>query len=217
MRKYLLFDLDGTLTDPKVGITRSVQHALHRMGIEVADADTLCPFIGPPLREGFMQFYGMDAEAAQQAIAYYREYFVDRGIFENTPYPGIDEALDALRGAGYTLLVATSKPTVYARRILEHFGLKRHFDFVAGSELDGTRSRKGEVITYALAQMGIAPQAAVMIGDREHDIIGAKETGLYAVGVLYGYGSQAELDEAGADAVAADVAALRALLLALNA
>lgn len=216
MREYLLFDLDGTLTDPRVGITRSVQYALRKMGIEVEDADTLCCFIGPPLLDGFMRFYGMDRDAATQAIAYYREYFPNKGIFENEMYEGIDTMLEALRAKGYTLLVATSKPTVYASRILDHFGLTKHFAYVAGSELDGTRSRKGEVIAHALEEMGITnPSLAAMVGDKEHDIIGSKETGLYSVGVLYGYGSLEELEAAGADAIVPTVAALGTLLSTL--
>lgn len=201
-----LFDLDGTLTDPKTGITKSVAHALHSFGIETEDLDTLCKFIGPPLKESFMNYYGFTEEQGDLAVAKYREYFSVTGIFENAVYPGIPEGLAALKADGIRLIVATSKPAVYAKQILEHFGLLPYFEFVSGSELDGTRVKKSEVITYALQNAGITDlSAVVMVGDREHDIIGAREVGIDSIGVLYGYGSRKEFEQAGADFIAETV------------
>lgn len=209
---YIFFDLDGTLTDPKLGITRAFQYALGKMGIIVEDANTLSRFIGPPLRDSF-RGYGFGEEAVERAVAYYREYFAETGLFENTVYDGIPELLSALKAAGKTLLIATSKPVVYTEKILEHFGLAEYFAFVSGAELDGTRSIKAEVIAYAMEQAGIKDVSdCVMVGDREHDIIGAKAHGMRSVGVLYGYGDRAEHERAGADEIAADVGELRGLL-----
>ena len=210
---YLLFDLDGTLTDPGEGITNSVAYALEKFGISVSDKTTLYPFIGPPLIESFMRFYGFSHEQAWQAVTFYREYFSDRGIFENIPYPGVTQVLKKLKDGGKTLIVATSKPEPFARRIVEHFGLSESFAFVAGADFDETRSEKWDVIEYALASMDIQDRTkAVMIGDRKHDIIGAKKTGLDSVGVLWGYGDREELATAGADHIVAHVPDL--LLLA---
>lgn len=203
---YLLFDLDGTLTDPGEGITNSVAYALEKFGISVSDKTTLYPFIGPPLIESFMRFYGFSHEQARQAVTFYREYFSDRGIFENIPYPGVAQVLKKLKDGGKTLIVATSKPEPFARRIVEHFGLSESFAFVAGAGFDETRSEKWDVIEYALASMDIQDRTkAVMIGDRKHDIIGAKKTGLDSVGVLWGYGDREELATAGADHIVAHV------------
>ena len=173
MKQYLLFDLDGTLTDPMVGITSSVQYALEKFGIHVKYLKDLIPFIGPPLDDSFQEFYGLSKEDAGKAVVYYREYFAPKGIFENEVYPGIPEMLSRLVEAGFTLIVATSKPAVFAKQILEHFGLSDYFSFVGGSELDGTRKRKAEVIGYILETCEIKPQDAIMIGDRKHDIEGA--------------------------------------------
>ena len=209
---FVLFDLDGTLTDPKVGITRSVQYALLHFGIRVANPDELTPFIGPPLRDSFRDFYGFSDDAAERAVAKYREYFEAQGIFENELYDGMDVLLRALRQSGRTLAVATSKPTVYAARILQHFGIDDCFSFVAGSELSGARSQKSEVIHYALDHIaGVSPDLALMVGDRKYDILGAHAAGLPSVGVLYGYGSLAELSAAGATHLAASVASLSSL------
>lgn len=212
-KQILLFDLDGTITDPRLGITRSVQYSLRRFGIEIEDADTLTNFIGPPLRDSYRLFYGMSAAEAEEAVAAYREYYTRQGILENTLYPGFAELLKALHDAGRTVLLATSKPTVYAEQILRHFALADCFTFVGGSELDGRRSRKSEVIAYALQQCRLSPSAEmVMIGDKEHDIIGAKEIGIDSIGVRYGYGSGEELQRAGANAIVDTVAELAALL-----
>ena len=208
MKQYLLFDLDGTLTDSMVGITSSVQYALEKFGIHVRYLKELIPFIGPPLAESFQKFYGFSKEDAEKAIQYYREYYAPKGIFENEVYEGIPEMLAHLTEAGFTLLVATSKPTVFARKVLKHFGMEDYFSFVGGSELDGSRTKKAEVISYILKTCGIEAKEAIMIGDRRHDIEGGKACGLESVGVLYGYGTEQELTEAGADHIIRTVAEL---------
>lgn len=208
MKQYLLFDLDGTLTDPMVGITSSVQYALEKFGIHVRYLKELIPFIGSPLAESFQKFYGFSKEDAEKAIQYYREYYAPKGIFENEVYEGIPEMLAHLTEAGFTLLVATSKPTVFARKVLKHFGMEDYFSFVGGSELDGSRTKKAEVISYILKTCGIEAKEAIMIGDRRHDIEGGKACGLESVGVLYGYGTEQELTEAGADHIIRTVAEL---------
>ena len=208
MKQYLLFDLDGTLTDPMVGITSSVQYALEKFGIRVRYLKELIPFIGPPLAESFQKFYGFSKEDAERAIQYYREYYAPKGIFENEVYEGISEMLAHLTEAGFTLLVATSKPTVFAKKVLKHFGMEEYFSFVGGSELDGSRTKKAEVISYILKICGIRAKEAIMIGDRRHDIEGGKACGLESVGVLYGYGTEQELTEAGADHIIRTVAEL---------
>lgn len=213
MYKYVLFDLDGTLTDPGVGITNSVAYALERYGIEVSDRSELYRFIGPPLVDSFVRYYGFAEKDAKEAVTVYREYFTERGMFENEVYPGIPEMLASLRGAGIKPVVATSKPWPFAEKILEHFGLREYFDFVAGAELDETRTSKSDVIAYALETCGINPDEAVMVGDREHDILGAKANGMKSVGVLFGYGSRDELENAGADEIAADVSELGKILM----
>ena len=212
-KRYLFWDLDGTLTDPAEGITKSVQHALRCEGILVEDRAALYPFIGPPLKDAFMDQYGFSAGQAESAIVHYREYFSQMGIFENKVYPGIPSLLGELRAAGRRLILATSKPAVFARRILEHFDLLSYFTVLCGSELDGSRTRKEEVIRYALEQTGARPEETAMIGDRRFDIEGAHACGIAAVGVLYGYGSRQELEDAGAEALAADIPALRRLFL----
>lgn len=212
----ILFDLDGTLTDPKPGITRSVAYALNRFNIDVPDLDTLIPFIGPPLGESFRNFYGFTPEQAEQAIAYYREYFADTGLYENTVYPGIADLLATLQADQKRLVVATSKPTVFAERILEHFHLDQYFTLVVGSELDGTRVNKAEVIAYALAALNATNQQAVMIGDRKHDILGAKLNDMPSIAVAYGYGSHEELRSAQPTHIADTVNDLASLLLRVS-
>lgn len=197
MYDYFLFDLDGTLTDPGLGITNSVAYALGKYGITVEDRRELYPFIGPPLRQSFSEFYGFDEEKTKEAVAFYREYFSEKGLFENEVYEGIPEVLSQLKQAGKKLLVATSKPEEFTNRILEHFGLAEYFDFVAGATMDETRNEKADIIAYALEQIADAdPSKIVMIGDRKFDILGARENGIDSIGVLYGYGSRAELEEA---------------------
>lgn len=214
MKDYstILFDLDGTLTDPGLGITNSVAYALERFGITVSDRTSLYKFIGPPLRDSFMAYYGFTPGEAERAVAVYREYYSVDGLFENEVYPGIPELLAKLKGAGKRLIVATSKPEGFSARILEHFGLMKHFDFVAGATLDGSRGTKIEVMNHAITSCGVDPADAVMIGDREFDILGAKHFGLASIGVLFGYGSREELTKAGADRLAADVTELEQLL-----
>lgn len=212
--QYLLFDLDGTLTEPKVGITKSVAYALEYYGIHVEDLDSLCPFIGPPLKESFMKYYGFDDAKAEEAVEKYREYFRPHGVYENEVYAGVPEMLKELHAMGKTLVLATSKPTVFAKIILEHFGLAPYFSVVVGSELDGTRVNKDEVVACALEEAGITDKAlAVMIGDREHDIMGAKKNGLDSIGVLYGHGSDEELKKCGADVIVETVEQLAKALL----
>lgn len=211
---HLLFDLDGTLTDPAEGITRSVQYALRRFGIEVDDLHSLTPFIGPPLAESFREFYGFDDERIPEAIRVMREYFGSRGWRENRLYKGMPQLLGRLRAAGYTLAVATSKPVVFARRILDHFDLAQHFAFTGGAELDGRRQAKAEVIAHVLREMHVADAAScLMIGDRRHDIAGAVAVGMDSCGVLWGYGSREELAEAGATRIAADLGELERFLI----
>ncbi|MEG0689101.1 MAG: HAD family hydrolase [Hungatella sp.] len=212
-KTYVLFDLDGTLTDPMIGITKSVQYALHAYGIEVEDLRELCPFIGPPLKDSFIEFYQFSETQASEAIQKYREYFAVTGLYENLEYPGIKEMLSHLRAAGKILLVATSKPELFARQILEHFQLDPYFEDIGGSNMDETRVKKADVIAYLLEKNHITdPTRVVMVGDRKHDILGAKALGIDSVGVLYGYGDRAELELAGADHIVATVAELEALL-----
>ncbi len=212
--RLILFDLDGTLTDPKPGITRAVRYALERLGVSIDDPDTLTPFIGPPLHHSFARFYGFDDERIREAIRLYREYFEETGLYENAVYPGIPSLLERLRAAERRLLVATSKPTIYAQRIVDHFDLSAYFARVVGSEMDLTRSDKAKVVAAALDTFPeVAREGVVMIGDREHDILGARANHLDAIGVTYGYGSRAELAAAGATAIADTVADLADLLL----
>lgn len=200
----VLFDLDGTLTDPFEGITNSVAYALNKFGIDVSDRRSLTPFIGPPLRESFSVFYGFSKKDAEKAVSYYREYYAETGIFENTVYDGIKDVLAELKARGKKLVVATSKPEIFAKRILEHFSLG-YFDFVAGATLDSARVTKSDVISYALREGGINDRSrTVMVGDRKHDVYGAKQNGIRCIGVLYGYGNKEELIQAGADYLIAE-------------
>lgn len=193
--KYILFDLDGTITDPKEGITKSVAYALEKFGIQVEDLDVLCPFIGPPLRASFVKFYGFSEADAELAVKYYREYYGATGKFECSIYAGIPELLKYLKEQGRTVLLATSKPTGYAKEILEHFDLLQYFDYVAGSSMDASRTEKADVIRHALKQIPEAKaEEMVMIGDREFDYYGAKEFGIPCILVTYGYGSPEELE-----------------------
>ena len=202
------FDLDGTLTDPKPGITRSIQYALTRLDRAAPPEDELTWCIGPPLRASLMKLLGTD-DLADRALLLYRERFADIGLFENDVYPGIEDTLSAFAGSGRRLFVATSKPGVYAERIIDHFKLRVYFERVFGSELDGTRADKTDLLGYALRSAGVDPATAMMIGDRSHDMVGARNNGMTALGVLYGYGSEAELLDAGAHHVCATPQALR--------
>ena len=196
---HILFDLDGTITDPAEGITTCVLHALHCQGIEEENYQNLCRMIGPPLAEGFRDFYDMDEEHAWQAVRDFRELFAKIGVEKNIPYPRMKEALLRLRDAGKVLCVATSKPEPFARAIADRFGLAECFDFVGGASLDDTRTKKAAVIEYVLASVGSPkPEQVLMVGDRRHDVEGAAAFGIDCVGVLYGYGSREELTAAGA-------------------
>ncbi|MBP3963893.1 HAD family hydrolase [Paenibacillus lignilyticus] len=193
MYKAILFDLDGTLTDPKQGITRAVQYALAKYEIIVDDLDQLEPFIGPPLASSFQEHYGFSASEARTAVDYYREYFADRGIYENEVYGGIRDLLERLAEQKRTLILATSKPTVFAKRILSYFQMDSYFDVICGSNLDGTMSDKADIIAHILRSQQLTAESAVMIGDRKHDLIGAQRNGVDSIGVGYGYGSEEEL------------------------
>ena len=211
----ILFDLDGTLTDPKLGITRSIQYALKSFGMDVPDPASLEKCIGPPLQDSFSEFFGLSPADTDRAIKKYREYFSEIGLYENEVYQGIADLLDALTREGRTLLLATSKPTLYSRKILEHFSLRRYFSFIAGSTMSGSRLKKADIIRYGLGKRPPARGSSVaMVGDRKHDIIGAKEAGVDSIGVLYGYGSLAELRESVPNHIVADVMGLKNLLLA---
>lgn len=217
MEKYLLFDLDGTLTDPKVGITTCIQYALASFGIEENDLSNLEKFIGPPLRDSFREYYGFDGEQTEKAIEKYRERFAEVGLFENEVYEGIPQMLRTLQSKGYYLAVASSKPQVYVERILEHFDLAKYFKVVVGSELDGTRDHKDEVVAEALNRLfnykPIQKDRVYMIGDRRFDIEGAKAKGIMSVGVTYGYGDMEELKAAKADFIVRSVEELEKFLL----
>ena len=212
--QYALFDLDGTLTDPGEGITRSVQYALAKFGINVENRRELFCFIGPPLHESFEVYYGFSRPDAMKAVDAYREYYAVKGIFENLVYDGIGEMLAELQKNGVKICLATSKPELYAKQILEHFELDSYFTAVAGSEMDGTRTKKAEVIERALMLLGNPSVAdCVMIGDREHDVLGGSANGLDTVGVLFGYGNREELERAGATYIAATPAEIVKILI----
>jgi phosphoglycolate phosphatase len=197
----IFFDLDGTLTDPKLGITRSIQYALRKLDLPVPSQDELTWCIGPPLRDSFVTMLGEDR--ADLAVSLYRERFGDVGLYENSVYPDIEHTLATLKQSHGRLFVATSKAHVFAERIIDHFRLREYFEHVFGAELDGTRANKSDLLAYALKNTGVNPQQALMIGDRSHDIVGAKKNGLAAIGVLYGYGSRQELIDAGASHICA--------------
>ena len=204
--KYILFDLDGTITESGPGIMNSVEYALNKMNREVGERDTLKKFIGPPLTESMEKYYGMSEEEALLGVKYYREYYHDKGIYENRVYDGLEEVLKKINEAGKQAIVATSKPEKYAKIIIDHFHLTQYFACVAGMEMDGGRGTKAQVITYALEKNDIADKSNVlMIGDREHDVIGAHENGLDCLGILYGFGSRKEFEEAGADYIRENV------------
>ncbi len=200
-----LFDLDGTLTDPGLGIQNSIRYALDKQGLPSLDEETLNLFVGPPLLDSFMRYCGVTEEEARILLSYYREYFTEKGIFENRLYVDTPELLSDLRDRGAHLFLASSKPEPFAKQILEHFGLLPLFEFVGGSTLDEQRTDKGDVIAYVLENTGIDPKKTVMIGDRKYDIAGGKRHGLDTVGVLFGYGAREELTESGATYLIADI------------
>ncbi|MDO5690797.1 MAG: HAD family hydrolase [Tissierellia bacterium] len=197
---YILFDLDGTLSDNSVGIQGGVVRALERFGRKVREED-LWRYIGPPILDSFQKYDGLTLDEAQEGIGYYREYYQEKGIYENILYDGIIEVLENLHGADYRLVVATAKPEPFAKAILEKFGVAHFFEGIYGASMDNSRIHKEDVIEYCLREQGISAEDAVMIGDREHDILGAKTHGLRSIGVLYGFGSREELESAGADEI----------------
>ena len=210
MYHTILFDLDGTLTDSGPGITNSVAYALKKWNIEEKDINVLRKFVGPPLDASFAKYYGFSKEKCVQAIQYYREYYLTKGIYENRVYDGMEELLKWLRDTGRRVIVATSKPEPSAIHVLEYFQIDSYFDIIAGATMDGSRVEKSDVIRYALDRAGIRDlSGVVMVGDRENDIQGAKANGLDSIGVLYGYGSREELEEAGAMQIAETVEDLR--------
>lgn len=213
-KNYILMDLDGTITDSEEGIINSLKYTLNAYGISDYDEKLLNQFIGPPLIESCMKIFGFNEIKAREAVEKYREYFRETGIFENRLYDGIELLLKELAAAGKKLILATSKAEVFAVKILDHFNISQYFWDVVGSELDGSRIKKDEIIRYIIDNVGIRElSGAVMIGDREHDIIGAGKTGIDSIGVLYGYGSYEELHNAGATLIVSTVEELREAIL----
>lgn len=210
----VLFDLDGVLTDPKTGITKAVQHALSKLGTHENDLSKLTVFIGPPLRESFIKYYSFDDLTIEKAIKFYRQYFNEKGMFENIVYKGIEDLLITLKKNKIKLIVATSKPTEYAQKILKHFALDKYFDLIIGSNLDGTRESKTEVIEHILNNLNHIPKSEiVMIGDKVHDILGAKNNNIDSIGVTYGYGAEQEIISANPTYLVHTTNQLRDLLL----
>ena len=189
----VLFDLDGTLTDPREGITRSIQYGLSKMAIDEPDLAKLEHFIGPPLLQAFMEFYSFSEAQAWEAVGFYRERFSVTGLYENQVFDGVTPLLEELAGQGRQLFIATSKPQIYAREIARHFDFAKYFKVIYGSELDGTRTNKVELIAHLMAEEGLDPAQTLMIGDRKHDLIGASQNGLDSAAVGYGFGSAEEL------------------------
>ncbi|WP_144556038.1 HAD family hydrolase [Bacillus sp. X1(2014)] len=212
--KIILFDLDGTLSDPKVGITKSVQYALEKLDIIEPNLDKLECFIGPPLQVSFAEYYGFSEEKSQKAIDFYRERFKQKGMFENELYLNIPPLLKSLKEQEYTLIVATSKPTVFSEQILKYFNIDHYFDLVVGSNLDGTRTSKTEIIQYILEKYkDYMLDNFLMVGDRKHDIIGAKNVGIDSIGVTYGYGSFEEISQSNPTHIVRSVDQIRDILM----
>ena len=196
--KNILIDLDGTLTDPKVGITTSARYGLAKVGHPIPESENIDWIIGPPLKASLAKILNVDANdvLADQALLGYRERFAVTGLFENHVFDDVAETLDALKNKGYRLFLATAKPEVYARQILDHFDLLKFFEYPYGSELNGERTNKGDLIAYILKKEQLNPDECLMVGDREHDIFGARHNGIETIAVEYGYGSKQELDQA---------------------
>lgn len=220
MFKYILFDLDGTLTDSGLGITKAAQYALKEFGIDEPDISRLGFFVGPPLDRSFMDFYHMDHDTMLKAVKKFREYYGVTGIYENELYPGIDDMLSAVKSQGVILAVASSKPQVHVHTVLEHFNIKQYFDVIVGAELDGTRTDKKEVLAEVFKQLSemsgnedFNKTNTAMVGDRFYDVVGAKEHNVYSIAVKYGYYQGNELEEAGADTIVDTVADLKTFLL----
>ena len=211
--KYILFDLDGTLTDPGVGITKAVQYALKKNNIIEESLGTLEKFIGPPLKDSFVEFYSFDEKMVSDSIQYFREYFRKNGIFENEVYSGIRDLLGELKNRDCKIAVATSKPTVFANTVLKHFGMMEYFDLVVGSNLDGTLGNKAEIINCVIENLKIKNlKETIMIGDRKYDVIGAEKNNIDSIGVLYGYGSLEELEAASPTYIVDSISQLYKLL-----
>ena len=220
MYQYLLFDLDGTLTDSAEGIIKCVQYALEKLGIIENDTEKLKVFVGPPLQESFQTVFGFDEETTKKAIAYYRERFKPVGMYENTVYEGIPEMLKTMKENGKVNLIASSKPEAFVKTILEHFDIAKYFDIIVGASMDNSRNTKEAVIEEALSQLKSLDQygkcdddKCVMIGDRKYDINGAKYFGLRSIGVAYGFAPEGELEAAGADVIVDTVEELTQVLL----
>ena len=212
MKKYILFDFDGTIADTGDGITNSVAYALKKMGLDAGTREERCRFIGPPLKGSFEKYHGLSSLDADRAVELYREYYREKGMLDCCLYSGIKELIDYLNASGHKVVIASSKPHIFVKRIIEHFDMTDSFALISGSELDGTRVDKAEVIEYAMTSLGIPSNEAVMVGDKEHDIIGAKKNGIINIGVSYGYGSREELENAGADYIADSTYELRAII-----
>ena len=218
MIQLLLFDFDGTLFETGPGVTNCVRYALEKLGIHETDEGKLRKFIGPPLYDMFRELYGFDDETANEAVRLYRERYQPIGFLECAPYEGIIDLVDTVRKAGFRVSVCTGKPTPTTMSILEHFDLVQHFDYVLGSEFDGTRSKKHEVVADVLSHFGLSehPEQVRMIGDRKYDVLGAARCGVKCIGVRFGYPEPGELEAAGAEHVVDTVAELQEYLLQLN-
>ncbi len=216
LKNYIFFDLDGTLTDPALGITNSIMYALEQFGIRTERRENLYKFIGPPLAQSLMEVYGFSQNRAEEALKNYRVYFERSGMFENKVYEGVAALLGSLQAAGARLVLATSKPEIFARRILEHFDLANYFYLIGGADMSGARVTKEAVLGYALAELGgVSPEDSVMVGDRKYDVAGAAAFHIDTVGVTYGYGSRDELVQAGAKYIADSVPELQKILFSL--
>lgn len=214
MYQYILFDLDGTLTDSREGITKSVQYALDKMGVFEEDLTKLEQFIGPPLHDQFMSAYGFDDATSRKAVAAYRERFSEVGWKENILFDDVPQVLQVLKNNGKVLAIASSKPRVFIDKILAYFAVDQYFDIVSGATLDGSVSTKSQVVQQALIQLNVDDLSkAVLVGDRLHDVEGAHENGISCIGVTFGFGGRTELDSAGADKIVDDFDELTALLL----
>ncbi len=203
--KIAIFDLDGTITDSGPGIINSIRYALEKYGLPVPEEKVLRTFIGPPLKEQFQAVCGLNEEESARMVDAYREYYTEKGIFENSVYSGVPEMLEQMKEAGVRILMATAKPEKFAKRIAEHFNFAKYFEFIGGACMDGRRTDKYEVIEYVIDQCGISEEErkrAIMIGDRSHDMIGAGKAGLHSLGILYGYGDRGELEAADAEMIA---------------
>ena len=214
--KYIFMDLDGTITNPKIGITKSIQYSLASFGIKEDNLDNLTRHIGPPLIDTFREYYGFDENKTKLAVMKFKERFEDIGWCENEVYEGMEDMLKAFQLAVKTLIVATSKPEYMAKKILDHFNLSQYFTDICGSERDGSRSKKHEVIQYAIDKNAIKnKEDIIMVGDRSYDILGAKRVGIQSIGVLYGFGCLTEFEDANADFIVQTVSELHDVVLSL--